>query len=161
VGQTTKTVDGVTAQGVHVHRAGSRWVVRAHCGGAAADGTDDVGIVDDADDLISALVLADLLSPEVDPGPRPPRTSDLADEAERLRVAVRQLEHALAARVTVEQAIGVIAERGQLSVRDAFEMLRKVARSQGTRVHDLSKAVVASVTDLTVALPGDFPRRSS
>src|SRR5689334_25359512 len=131
--------DGVGAQGVHVHRAGTRWVVRADCPPRSASvdidsensdsgnlgsaeslerTTRELGIVEEADDLLSALVLADLLSADLAPGPRPPRSPDIIDEAERLRVAVRQLEHALAARVTVEQAIGVIAERGQVTVRD-------------------------------------------
>src|SRR5579872_3972252 len=47
-----------------------------------------------------------------------------ADEASRLAVTVAQLEHALASRVRVEQAIGVLAERHKLRPRQAFDLLR-------------------------------------
>src|SRR3984957_15597136 len=50
-------------------------------------------------------------------------------EAERLAVTVAQLEHALASRVRVEQAIGVLAERHRLRPRDAFDLLRGAARA--------------------------------
>jgi AmiR/NasT family two-component response regulator len=61
--------------------------------------------------------------------------------------------------VSIERAIGIIAERTQQPPREAFEELRKVARSNGQRVHDIAIAVVASVTDPTVALPGNLPSR--
>jgi hypothetical protein len=116
------------------------------------------------DDLLSAIVLADLLSavvaPEtIVPGARPAAPVGELDETGRLRVAVAQLQHALAARVVVEQAIGVLAERSGISPREAFEALRKVARSRGRKVHDVSVDVVASVTDPSVALPGGLPAR--
>ena len=51
---------------------------------------------DTDDDLTSAMALADLLGPDAGAG-NPPRTdTECDDEAARLRVAVRQLEHALA-----------------------------------------------------------------
>ncbi len=62
-------------------------------------------------------------------------------------MSVKQLEHALAARVVVEQAIGVLTERQRSSPRQAFERLRKVARSRGRKVHDLSREIVMSATD--------------
>jgi AmiR/NasT family two-component response regulator len=74
-------------------------------------------------------------------------------------VAVSQLEHALAARVTVEQAIGVIAERQRLAPRAAFERLRKAARSRGKKVQDLARMVVVSVTDPSVPLPPELAGR--
>jgi hypothetical protein len=52
------------------------------------------------------------------------------DEAARLAVTVTQLEHALASRVRVEQAIGVLAERHRLRPREAFDLLRGAARSR-------------------------------
>ncbi|HEV7826560.1 MAG TPA: ANTAR domain-containing protein [Mycobacteriales bacterium] len=117
-----------------------------------------------SDDLFSALVLADLLGADVAPATvapvgRPGRATAELDETGRLRVAVHQLEHALAARVVVEQAIGVLAERAGVVPRTAFEELRKVARSQGRKVHDLAREVVASVTDGSVLLPGGLPNR--
>ena len=79
---------------------------------------------DNAGDLTSAMVLADLLASELQPGMRPARTEQPLDELGQLRLSVKQLEHALAARVVVEQAIGVLTERQRSSPRDAFERLR-------------------------------------
>ena len=117
-----------------------------------------VGDVEEQD-LTSAMVLADLLAGEVSATGRPPRASDAGDEMERLRVAVAQLEHALAARVVVEQAIGVLAERQHLAPRAAFERLRKAARSRGRKVHELARQVVASSTDPAVPLPPELAGR--
>ena len=110
-------------------------------------------------DLTSAMVLADLLAAELAPGPRPARTEQPLDEVGQLRLSVKQLEHALAARVVVEQAIGVLTERQRSSPRDAFERLRKVARSRGRKVHDLAKQVVMSSTDPSVPLPPELAGR--
>jgi hypothetical protein len=111
------------------------------------------------DDLAEAMVLADLLAGEIRPGPRPPRPAgplDQLEQVEQLRLSVRQLEHALAARVRIEQAIGALAERWHSTTRDAFERLRRVARSRGRRVHDLGVDVIASITDPAVALPDEL-----
>jgi hypothetical protein len=111
---------------------------------------------DPSDDLTSAMVLADLLRVDLTPAPRPVRQERPADELGQLRLAVTQLEHALAARVTVEQAIGTLAERLGVPPRDAFERLRGVARRSGIRVHDLSRDVVRSVTEKDVVLPREL-----
>jgi GAF domain-containing protein len=111
---------------------------------------------DATEDLTSAMVLADLLGAELDAPSRPPRGEPEDDELTRLKLSVRQLEHALAARVVVEQAIGVLTERQGGSPRDAFERLRKVARSRGRRVHDLAGEVVASAGDHAVPLPPEL-----
>ena len=74
-------------------------------------------------------------------------------------MSVKQLEHALAARVVVEQAIGVLTERQHSSPRQAFERLRKVARSRGRKVHDLSREIVMSATDPAVPLPPELAGR--
>jgi hypothetical protein len=110
-------------------------------------------------DLISAMVLADLLAEDLAPGGRPPRVENPTDDTERLRLAVAQLEHALAARVLVEQAIGVLAERQHCAPRAAFERLRKAARSRGRKVHDLARMVVASANDPGVPLPPELAGR--
>jgi GAF domain-containing protein len=110
-------------------------------------------------DLTSAMVLADLLAEDLGVGGRPPRHDDDTDEASRLRLAVAQLEHALSARVIVEQAIGVLAERQHVPPRAAFERLRKAARSRGRKVHELARMVVASVTDPAVPLPPELAGR--
>jgi hypothetical protein len=82
-----------------------------------------------------------------------------ADEAARLAVTVTQLEHALASRVLVEQAIGVLAERHRLRPRDAFDLLRKAARSRGHRVTVVAQEVVASATNPLLQLPEELARK--
>ena len=111
-------------------------------------------------DLTSAMVLADLIAAELSPGGRPPRSDcEQLTEVEQLRLSVSQLEHALAARVMVEQAIGVLAERQHTTPRAAFDRLRKASRSRGRKVHDLAREVVASVTDHGVPLPPELAGR--
>jgi hypothetical protein len=78
-----------------------------------------------------------------------------------LERTVAQLEHALAARVTTERAIGVLAERHGTTPRAAFESLRREARSQGRPVHELAHEVLDTLPAegcpdavvLTVAAP--------
>jgi hypothetical protein len=118
-----------------------------------------VGDGESTGDLTSAMVLADLLAGELAPGSRPPRVEGELDEIGKLRLSVHQLEHALAARVVVEQAIGVLTERQRISPRDAFERLRKTARSRGRKVHDLSREIVMSATDPAVPLPPELAGR--
>jgi hypothetical protein len=99
------------------------------------------------------MVLADLLATEISPSGRRHKSEKPLDELGQLRLSVQQLEHALAARVIVEQAIGVLTERHEWAPREAFEQLRKSARSGGRKVHDLAREVIASATDHTVQLP--------
>jgi hypothetical protein len=121
---------------------------------------------EEADDLTSAMVLADLLaadlgSPPAAPG-EPARTAGPAsgeDEAARLAVTVAQLEHALATRVRVEQAIGVLAERHRLRPRQAFDLLRNVARSRGQKVLDIAETVVDSASNPLLPLPEELARQ--
>ncbi|WP_308222797.1 ANTAR domain-containing protein [Frankia sp. AgPm24] len=112
-------------------------------------------------DLLSAMVLADLLAEDLAPPGRPRRAERDLGEIEQLRLSVVQLEHALASRVIVEQAIGVLAERNQIRPREAFERLRRTARGMGRRVHDLARQVVDSVGDPRVALPGELGGRGN
>jgi hypothetical protein len=81
-----------------------------------------------------------------------------AGEAARLAVTVAQLEHALAARVRVEQAIGVLAERHRLRPREAFDLLRRASRARGTRVTELAQDVVASTANPLLRLPDELSR---
>jgi hypothetical protein len=132
-------------------------------------------------DLTSAMVLADLLAadlgsptvpmaaPPTGPptgtptGPREaaspgPALVSEADEAARLAVTVAQLEHALTARVRVEQAIGVLAERHRLRPRQAFDLLRTVARASGQKVLQIAQAVVDSTSNPLLPLPEELAR---
>jgi len=82
-----------------------------------------------------------------------------ADEASRLAVTVTQLEHALASRVRVEQAIGVLAERHRLRPREAFDLLRGAARSRGRRITEMAQDVVASTANPLLRLPDELARK--
>src|SRR5580698_2355785 len=120
----------------------------------------------DVSDLTSAMVLADLLAAELaesaESGQPHSAGQDLAtrdaSETNRLRATIGQLEHALMARVRVEQAIGVLAERHRIQPRQAFEQLRSAARSRGRRVIDIASDVVASATNPLLQLPDELSR---
>jgi hypothetical protein len=83
------------------------------------------------------------------------------EEAHRLRTTVGQLEHALTARIRVEQAIGVLAERHRIRPRQAFEQLRSAARNRGRRVIDIAADVVASASNPLLQLPEELSRQRS
>jgi hypothetical protein len=132
---------------------------------------------DELPDLTCAMVLADLLAAElptaVQPavsaeGPPPAvrqarahRELPMEEEAHRLRTTVGQLEHALTARIRIEQAIGVLAERHRIRPRQAFEQLRTAARNRGRRVIDIASDVVASATNPLLQLPEELSRQRS
>jgi ANTAR domain-containing protein len=57
-----------------------------------------------------------------------------------------QLQEALDSRVVIEQAKGILAERYRIDVEDAFRLLRRAARSNRMRIHDLAARVIDSPT---------------
>lgn len=59
-----------------------------------------------------------------------------------LRIKNAQLEEALASRIVIEQAKGILAERYRLDVENAFEVLRGAARTNRIRLHELAVSVV-------------------
>jgi GAF domain-containing protein len=63
-----------------------------------------------------------------------------------------QLQVALVSRVVLEQAKGVLAERGNLNMDDAFQVLRKFARDHNQRLHDVSRGIVEGAVDATAVL---------
>jgi ANTAR domain-containing protein len=109
--------------------------------------------------LVEAMSLGDLVAEESGATPEPgrparraarggaddpsaeagdPRDAELAS----LRRTVGQLEHALAARVSIERAIGVLAERHATGPQEAFEELRRSARAQGRPAQELAREVL-------------------
>jgi ANTAR domain-containing protein len=52
-----------------------------------------------------------------------------------------QLEQALKSRVAIEQAKGVLAERYGLELDAAFELIRRAARSNRMKLHDLVRKI--------------------
>jgi hypothetical protein len=124
--------------------------------------------------LVEAMSLADLVAAELGATPEPDRqarkaarTGSGAEPVEPggqdadprdaeiavLRRTVGQLEHALAARVSIERAIGVLAERHGTTPREAFEELRRRARSQGRPAQELATEVLDALPART-AVPG-------
>src|ERR1700683_3102761 len=137
---------GDAPDGVVVRRSGQGWQVGE----------------EHAADLISAMVLADLLAAELGlpaPPPAGPPAATEAGEAGPVAVTVTQLEHALAARVRVEQAIGVLAERHRLRPRQAFDLLRNVARAGGLKVTDLAETVGDRTAHPLLPLPAELARK--
>jgi hypothetical protein len=126
---------------------------------------------DELPDLTCAMVLADLLAAELPtdiqpaipavPASRSARDEPVAEEARRLRTTVGQLEHALTARIRIEQAIGVLAERHRIRPRQAFEQLRTAARNRGRKVIDIATDVVASASNPLLQLPEELSRQRS
>ena len=114
-----------------------------------------------AGSLVEGLSLADLVAEELGALTEPDRTArrsargsggtegpldPAAARIAELERTVAQLEHALAARVSTERAIGVLAERHSTSARTAFESLRRDARSQGRPVAELAREVLDSLS---------------
>jgi len=117
---------------------------------------------EEVSDLTSAMVLADLLAADL-PTQAMPTVGAQADGGEtpdprKLEQTVAQLEHALTARVRVEQAIGVLAERHRLRPRQAFELLRSVARARGRRVLEMATEVVESATNPLLRIPEELAK---
>ncbi|HUG85288.1 MAG TPA: GAF and ANTAR domain-containing protein [Euzebya sp.] len=54
----------------------------------------------------------------------------------------QNLHHALESRIIIEQAKGVVAAKAGITPMEAFEELRRYARSHHLRIHDLSQQVV-------------------
>jgi hypothetical protein len=116
--------------------------------------------------LLEGLTLADVIADELGQQLEPDRTArrsargPAATDAEDPRDAriaalertVAQLEHALAARVSTERAIGVLAEREGCGPREAFEGLRQQARSSGRPVVELAREVLDSLPGTPVAI---------
>ncbi|WP_216900348.1 GAF and ANTAR domain-containing protein [Nocardia alni] len=59
-----------------------------------------------------------------------------------------QLSGAVHARIVIEQAKGVLAERGGLDMPEAFDRLRTHSQKTGRRLADLAAAVVDGTVDL-------------
>jgi hypothetical protein len=155
-GDLLRTPDGLPAAlVVRSHRGwtvlGPDGPVEARSSGAALDGLS----------LVEAMTLADLVAEEHGAHPEPgrqarraargpaavaaPEDDPRAAELAELRRTVGQLEHALAARVSIERAIGVLAERHRTTPRTAFEELRRHARSQGRPAQELAAEVLQTL----------------
>jgi hypothetical protein len=87
----------------------------------------------------------------------------LQEQAPTASALVPRLRTALAARVVVEQAKGFLRERLDVSVEDAFTLLRRYARSNDDHLTDVSRrliaqpdsrpAILAAMTTIKAGLP--------
>ena len=60
------------------------------------------------------------------------------------QVVNQQLQHALNSRIVIEQAKGMVAERENLNMEQAFYALRNHARNHNLRLVDVAEAVISS-----------------
>lgn len=101
----------------------------------------------DSGDIALAQALADVASIAI-----------VQDQAAR-NGAIREgnLQHALNSRVVIEQAKGMLAEHGNLTMDEAFDRLRAHARHGNHRLGDLAQAIVAGTvsahTVITIPRP--------
>jgi GAF domain-containing protein len=86
-----------------------------------------------ADDLEVAGILADMATAYL----------VQARELDRERRANEQLREALDSRIVIEQAKGVLAAERGISVDEAFEVLRRHARSHSASLRSVAEAVVS------------------
>jgi AmiR/NasT family two-component response regulator len=63
-----------------------------------------------------------------------------------------QLQGALQSRIVIEQAKGVLADRGNLDMTEAFSSLRQHARRTNQRLSDLAASIAARTTSPEVVL---------
>jgi type II secretory pathway component HofQ len=77
---------------------------------------------------------------------------------EALRQENEQLRTALATRIVIEQAKGMLAERFEMDVDEAFERLRHQARSHRMKLHVLAAAVTAREAWAEAIFPPVEPR---
>jgi ANTAR domain len=83
-----------------------------------------------------------------------PSTERLHDSNVFLLERVAQLETALSSRIVIEQAKGVLARALNLSVDQAFDVLRQTARNRGANLHDLAERIAAAPTQSEAILMG-------
>jgi len=66
------------------------------------------------------------------------------DMLEHANAMVVQLQHALDQRVVIEQAKGVLSERWNIDVTNAFQRMRKMARRDRRNINEIAREIVAS-----------------
>ncbi|BBG00340.1 MULTISPECIES: ANTAR domain-containing protein [Pseudonocardia] len=112
-------------------------------------------------DVESAL--AGTLRPEPKPEPDLALGQALADvatiailserEIHRSEVVIGQLQHALQSRVIIELAEGIVANRLDVDMATAFEMLRTHSRRNNERLSTVAGQIVEGRRDLSILAP--------
>ena len=101
------------------------------------------------DDLVAAQAMADVATIGI-------LQQRAAQEA---RVLVEQLQTALNSRIVLEQAKGVLAERAQVNLDDAFRMLRVHARAHNLRLRGVAESLIAGTLSVDQLSPGGTLKR--
>lgn len=71
----------------------------------------------------------------------------------RSTVLTQQLQTALTSRTAIEQAKGMLAERGQITPDQAFDLLRRYARATNDRLADIAQSVIAGADTSAILHP--------
>ena len=69
----------------------------------------------------------------------------------RSTALAEQLQHALSSRVSIEQAKGVLAERGGMDMDQAFAVLRRYARTHNLKLTEVALAVARGELDISAS----------
>jgi AmiR/NasT family two-component response regulator len=77
----------------------------------------------------------------------------------RGEVLNEQLQTALNSRVIIEQAKGVLAERGNIDMNTAFDCLRRYSRDHNLKLSDVGRQIVEA--GLAAAVLGRHPIRKA
>ncbi|MFI6244407.1 GAF and ANTAR domain-containing protein [Micromonospora sp. NPDC050795] len=72
-------------------------------------------------------------------------------------ILTEQLQTALNSRVLIEQAKGVLAERLQVDVDEAFALMRSGARNHNRRLSDFAQAIVDGSEEISPTMVADRP----
>ncbi|MEU4834476.1 GAF and ANTAR domain-containing protein [Streptosporangium sp. NPDC023615] len=125
-----------------------RFAAAAHQGGFAAVQAFPLRL---RDQVLGAMNLFSAGTGAVSPD-RAALTQALADVAtigithertlRRHQLVTEQLQHALNSRIVIEQASGMLAERGQIPVAEAFALLRAYARNHNERLSAVARQVI-------------------
>ena len=102
----------------------------------------------DADDLAMAQALTDVATIGI-------LQHRAAGET---RLLAEQLQYALNNRVSIEQAKGVLAEYGRLTMEDAFQALRGYARNHNEPLAEVARAVARRTLSCDVVIRGAIGR---
>jgi AmiR/NasT family two-component response regulator len=70
--------------------------------------------------------------------------TSLRGRVAELELENEQLRHALASRIIIEQAKGVLVERLELPPKEVFELIRSAARRAGMKLPDLAAEILHS-----------------